>query len=66
MSDASYIIYLLQHSLVIVLGLVIVQMNLPTSLAMLLLMPSVFLITFLIHLFIVQKVTWLRYLLNAR
>lgn len=66
LSDASYSIYLFHHIFVIIFGLILIPISMPVFAKFVLLICTTFIVTNLIHYFLINKVTVLSYLFNGK
>lgn len=66
LSDASYTVYLLHHVLVFSLGTLFATLAAPALLSWLLIMAMTLSLTLACHYFWVQRMPWLRFLLNGK
>ena len=66
MSEASYTIYLFHHIFVIAIGLLLIQLELPSLWSMILLISTTIMITVFIHKYFISKIRIARFLFNGK
>lgn len=66
LSDASYSIYLFHHLLVILLGMLLIPLNIPTIIKFVIIIVSVSLFSLALHHFLVLRINLLRVLFNGK